>query len=79
MSSKFPSKLYLWGYHSEGAISSVENQNSDSMSEAILRDESQTVGNSPLRSSSPTLNPINLIQPSNVFYPKFKNIFLIIQ
>ena len=35
----------------------------------ILRDESQIVGNSPLRSSSPTLNPSNPTQP----YKRIKN------
>ena len=32
MPSKFPFKLYLWGYQSGGAIPSVIDQNSDGMS-----------------------------------------------
>ena len=58
MSSKFLSKLYLWGYQSGGAISSGANQNCDGMSR--IRDESQTVRNSPLAQLQSDVKPTQL-------------------
>ena len=62
MSSKFPFKLYFWKYQSGEAIPSGANQNCDACLWIILRDKSQTVGNSPLRSSNPKFNPPNPTQ-----------------
>ena len=65
MYSKFPCKLHLWEYQS-GVSSNPPPWRIKIVLASlriILRDESQTVGNSPLRSSSPTLNLTN--QPIN--------------
>ena len=73
MQCPLSSHLNFWGYQSGGASTPWKIKIVMACLRTILRDEPQTVSNSQLRSSSPTLNPYN--QPTDTTFHDVKHIW----